>query len=111
MVDKELSYEELPVGVTDVVAVLFPQDHGCHTRPFYAYLGCILLSIGRERVWPSFGMNMLCDVFILEIPPLSSASLIHLLWTCRRCSSGLLHLHPEAYLVSIPLSIGREKLG
>jgi hypothetical protein len=33
MIDKELFYEELPVVVTDVVAVLFPPDHGCHTRP------------------------------------------------------------------------------
>jgi len=73
MIDKELSYEELPVVVTDEVAVLFPLDHGCHTRPSslsrpypfldregesvavtcYAYLVCILLSIGRERVWLS----------------------------------------------------------
>jgi hypothetical protein len=73
MIDKELSYEELLAVVTDVVAVLFPRDYGFHTRPSslsrpypsldregesvavpcYAYLVCILLSIGRERVWPS----------------------------------------------------------
>ena len=94
-----------------------------------AYLARILFSIGRERVWLSLAMpissvsfsrqggrecgclrNMLCDMFILKIPSLSSASLIHLLSTaCRRCCSGLFVLHPEAYLVSFPLSIGREK--
>ena len=76
MIDKELSYEELPVIVTDVFAILFPRDHGCHTRR----LSRLYPSLDREGESVAvFGMYMLCDTFILKIPSLSSASPTHLL--------------------------------
>ena len=47
MIYKESSYEELPVVVADVVAVLFPRDHGCDTRPVLC-LSRLYPSLDRE---------------------------------------------------------------